>query len=104
MTLQTFFTDTPLILDQSNFQPFLDVLRQQGYHLIGPTVRDGTICYNEVTSPDDFPVGWTDTLSPGAYRLRPGPTASLFGYTLSPQSWKRFLHPPQLTLWEAHRT
>lgn len=105
MPLQSFFRDSPpLILEHQYFQQFLNVLADQGYQVIGPTARDGAIVYDEVTSVDDFPTGWTDRQTGGMYRLEHSGGAELFGYTTSPQSWKRYLHPPVLTLWQARRT
>ncbi|MBI5668589.1 MAG: 4Fe-4S dicluster domain-containing protein [Chloroflexi bacterium] len=105
MALQSFFRDSPpLVLEQQHFQALLDALRARGYRLIGPTVQDDAVVYDDVESVDDFPTGWMDTQSGGTYRLESGGGETLFGYTASPQSWKRYLHPPVLELWKALRT
>lgn len=104
MALQSFFRDSPpLVLEHQHFQAFLDALSTRGYRLIGPTVRDGAVVYDEVDATDDFPVGWTDVQSGGMYRLEGGGGEALFSYTASPQSWKQYLHPPVLELWKALR-
>jgi Fe-S-cluster-containing hydrogenase component 2 len=51
-----------------------------------------------------MPVGWGNTQDAGSYRLAERADQALFGYTQSPQSWKRFLHPPDLRLWQAQRS
>lgn len=105
MALQSFFRDSPpLVFKQQHFQVLLDALARRGYRLIGPTVRDDAVVYDDVEAEDDFPVGWTDTQSGGTYRLDGGGGEALFGYTASPQSWKQFLHLPRLELWKALRT
>lgn len=105
MALQSFFCDSsPLVLEQQHFQAFLDALSTRGYRLIGPTVRDDAVVYDDVEAADDFPAGRVDTQSPGTYRLDGGGGGALFSYTSSPQSWKRYLHPPVLELWKALRT
>ena len=34
--------------------------RRRGYRVVGPTVRDGAIVYDEIASADELPHGWTD--------------------------------------------
>ena len=41
------------------------MLRDRGYRVVGPTVRDGAIVYDELASADDLPVGWTDVQDGG---------------------------------------
>jgi sulfhydrogenase subunit beta (sulfur reductase) len=45
-------------------------LRDAGYAVIGPTVRDGAIVLDELTAASDLPFGWGVQLEPGGYRLR----------------------------------
>jgi sulfhydrogenase subunit beta (sulfur reductase) len=91
------------ILRREHFDQFLAALRNRGYQVIGPTVRDGAIIYDELGSAADLPVGWTDEQEGGTYRLRKRSDAALFGYVVGPHSWKRFLHPPAVRLWQADR-
>lgn len=79
----------------------ITALRDQGFHLLGPTRRDDAIVYDEIASLDDLPAGWTDEQAGGHYRLRRRDDGALFGYAVGPHAWKRFLHPPLLTLWRA---
>src|SRR5512137_2782314 len=92
------------ILRREHFDQFLAALRNRGYQVIGPTVRDGAILYDELGSAADLPVGWTDEQEGGTYRLRKRSDAALFGYVVGPHSWKRFLHPPAVRLWHANRS
>jgi len=78
-------------------------LREAGYTLIGPTVRDGAIVYDELVSKGDLPVGMTDEQEAGHYRLRRRDDDAYFGYVVGPHSWKRFLFPPRLRLWSSRR-
>jgi sulfhydrogenase subunit beta (sulfur reductase) len=90
-------------IDRAGLDELIAALRRRGHETIGPTVRDGAIVYDEVSSCDDLPAGWTDEQDGGSYRLRRRDDEALFGYAVGPQSWKRFLHPPELTLWRAKR-
>jgi formate hydrogenlyase subunit 6/NADH:ubiquinone oxidoreductase subunit I len=91
------------VIEAEQFRQVLEALRQRGYQVVGPTVRDGAIVYDELTSVEELPVGWTDVQDGGTYRLRPRADRALFGFTVGPQAWKKFLHPPVLRLWQAQR-
>ena len=39
----------------------------------------------------------------GIYRLKKRPDQALFGYAVGPHSWKKYLLPPTLRLWQAQR-
>jgi ferredoxin len=81
-----------------------DALERRGYRVLGPTVREKAIVYDELASPADLPRGWTDEQQGGRYRLRRRDDEALFGYAVGPHSWKRFLYPPVQPLWQADRT
>jgi ferredoxin len=91
------------ILTTDGIAALLDGLRQRGYRVIGPTVRDQAIVYDDIDAIDDLPRGWTDDQDGGHYRLIRRDDDALFGYAVGPQSWKRFLHPPIQRLWQATR-
>jgi ferredoxin len=78
-------------------------LRGRGYLVLGPTVRDGAIVYDELERDDDLPTGWTDTQDGGTYRLERRDDEARFGYAVGPHSWKNFLFPPRIRLWQARR-
>ena len=90
-------------IDRAGLDALLAALRERGYELVGPTVRDGAIVYDEIASTADLPAGWTDEQDGGSYRLARRDDEALFGYAVGPHSWKRYLHPPELTLWRARR-
>lgn len=98
--MQTFPT---VVIDRASFIELIDVLRSKGYQVIGPTVRDQVIVYDELQSDSDLPVGWTDEQEAGSYRLKRRADEALFGYVVGPRSWKEFLHPSRLKLVEASR-
>ncbi len=92
-----------VIVERQDLQKLLDALRHKGYQTVGPTVREGAIVYDQIASIEDLPVGWTDEQDGGKYRLKKRSDKALFGYVVGPQSWKRFLHPPVLSLWKAKK-
>jgi sulfhydrogenase subunit beta (sulfur reductase) len=96
-------TDPPVLLPREHFDSLLAALASRGYTVVGPTVRDGTIIYDEVRRAADLPVGWTDEQEGGRYRLKRREDAALFGYVVGPQSWKQVLHPARLRIVKAER-
>jgi len=91
------------ILESEHIQTLLDVLRKRGYQVIGPTLGEGAIVYDELNSIANLPVGWTDEQDGGNYRLKKREDNALFGYTVGPHSWKKLLFPSLLRLWQAKR-
>ena len=88
-----------LVLESEGLDAVIAALRARDYTVIAPTVRDGAITYEPVTSSADFPRGVGDEQAPARYRLRERDDAALFGYAAAPSSWKRYLYPPTTTLW-----
>ena len=85
-------------LPRANLQDLLDILREDGRRLIGPTIADETIVYDEISSVDELPHGWRDEQEPGMYRLVKRHDNLTFGYVVGPTSWKRFTFPPIVPL------
>jgi sulfhydrogenase subunit beta (sulfur reductase) len=81
----------------------INAMARRDYEVLGPTVRDGAIVYDRIESVHDLPRGWTDEQSPGQYRLKPRQDGALFGYAVGPHSWKKYLHPAEIKLFEAER-
>ena len=69
----------------------------------GRRVRDGAIVYDDLESARRPPIGWTDEQGPGRYRLERRDDEARFGYAVGPHSWKQFLLPPRVRLWQARR-
>jgi hypothetical protein len=92
-----------VVLHASELGTLITTLVRWDYEVVGPTVRDGAIIYDRVTSPADLPAGWTDEQEPGHYRLLPSKYPAFFGYSVGPQSWKKYLHPADVLLCSAER-
>jgi ferredoxin len=83
--------------------PLVRALVDDGYRVIGPTVRDSAIVLSDLDRADALPHGWGVTTAPGRYRLRRRADAAAFGHAAGPQSWKAYLHPPRSPLWTAEK-
>ena len=81
----------------------IGALAGRGYRVLGPTVRDGAIVYEDLESADDLPIGWKDVQDAASYRLERRDDEARFGYAVGPHSWKQFLFPPKIRLWQAQR-
>lgn len=92
------------ILPKQRLDDLLHLLVEDDFQVIGPRIEQGAIVYAPIQSATDLPIGWTDRQSPGSYRLEKRQDDAYFGYAVGPHSWKKYLFPPALRLWEARRT
>lgn len=90
-------------IKQTNFDNFLQAIKQHGYQLVGPTIQNRVIVYDRLESANDLPIGWKDRQEGATYRLEKRSDNAYFGYVMGPQSWKKFLFPSNLKLWEAEK-
>jgi sulfhydrogenase subunit beta (sulfur reductase) len=88
-------------VERQDFDLLLEAIRARGYEIMGPRIRDRAIVYDEVRVSEDLPIGWTDEQDGGTYGLVRINEQSLFGYAVGPESWKKYLFPPRLSLWKA---
>jgi ferredoxin len=89
------------VVQPAGLDDLIAALRRRGCRVLGPTVRDGAIVYDELESAAELPVGWTDRQEAGTYRLERREDDARFGYAVGPHSWKQFLFPARLRLWRA---
>ena len=101
--LESLNSSNHVTLEGQHIRALFDALVGRGYKVLGPTLRDGALVYDELTSARDLPAGWTDRQEGGSYRVERRDDLALFGYVVGPHSWKRFLHPPALRLWQTQR-
>ena len=89
------------VVEPAALDDLIGALRRRGFRVLGPTVRDGAIVYDELEKAAELPVGWTDRQEAGTYRLERREDDARFGYAVGPHSWKQFLFPARLRLWLA---
>ncbi|MGD0472329.1 MAG: 4Fe-4S dicluster domain-containing protein [Candidatus Velthaea sp.] len=92
-----------VVIERAGLDTLIEVLRAEGYRVVGPQAVDGAIVYETLESGDALPAGWLDEQEPGRYRLVRGPDQSVFSHTVGPQGWKRILFPPRQKLWQGER-
>ncbi len=84
----------PSFLKKDGIDSLIQVLRQRGYVVVGPTIDQGAIVYRTIEAAAELPRGWTDQQEAGSYRLVERGDDAYFGYVVGPHSWKQFLFPP----------
>lgn len=94
----------PRFLAIDRLQTLIDALVDHGYQVVGPTIEQEAIVYDQIAAVEDLPRGWTDVQEPGKYRLERRDDEALFGYVVGPHSWKKYLFPPLAKVLTADRT
>ena len=103
MTSSEKLSEEKAVIDRDGLASLIAALRQEGYQVIGPRAVDGAITYEPVEDIGQLPEGWCDEQSGGTYRLVRDGGSALFGHTVGPHTWKRYLFPPNQRLWQGQR-
>lgn len=92
--------------DRAQIDTLFPSLKKRGYSLISnnPKISDGAIIYDYLDSIEELPIGWTDEQEAGTYRIKQRGDQALFGYSLGPHSWKKFLFPARKKVWQGQKT
>jgi ferredoxin len=93
-----------LKIEADDLQELFDALTTHGYQVLGPTVRDGAIVYDEIRTAAELPMGYGDTQEKGTYRIFQRGDSAFFGFNMGPQSWKKFLFRSRERLFRAARS
>lgn len=96
-------TSMHYLMSLSDLDGLMTAIVEADYRLLGPRKQEHSIIYDDIASVADLPSGWTDHQDAGQYRLERRDDAALFGYAVGPHSWKKYLHPERLKLWQATR-
>jgi ferredoxin len=91
------------VVDRNAIDSIISLLKSEGFITVAPTLRDKTIIYDEIENTSELPIGWTDEQEAGHYRIKRRNDEALFGYNVGPHSWKKYLFPPKLELFEANK-
>lgn len=92
-----------VVFESDQLPALFGSLQRQGYTVLGPTVQNGAIVLDALSSVSDLPIGWTSDQEKATYRLKPRSEQIFFGSTIGPHSWKKYLHVPVARLWSARR-
>ncbi|MGB7982581.1 MAG: 4Fe-4S dicluster domain-containing protein [Candidatus Nanopelagicales bacterium] len=106
------------LLDPTGLQALIDALRERGFRVLGPTVRDSAIVTAPITGIADLPRGIGDVQAPGHYRITSPDTGrggagstgvdtraeAFFGFAATTQAAKPVLFPADRLLWRGTRS
>lgn len=89
-------------LPRRELEQLIQVLREEQYTVLGPTVAHDTVVIRPIQSVDELPYGVRDDQDGGHYRLVDGDPELCFEYVVGPDGPKRYLFPPELKLFDFH--
>jgi ferredoxin len=89
------------VIERPDLDALFAALAARGYMIVGPSLRDGAIVYDELESSADLPAGLTDEQEAGRYRVVARNDEALFGYNVGPHSLKRLQLPADRLLYRA---
>ncbi|WP_237056397.1 4Fe-4S dicluster domain-containing protein [Microbulbifer sediminum] len=89
------------VLQARDLDILIQVVRAEGFEVMGPVLRDNAIVYDAISTAADLPQGWTDEQEKGTYRVKRRNDGAYFGYAVGPHSWKKFLQLPHRQVWKA---
>jgi sulfhydrogenase subunit beta (sulfur reductase) len=90
-----------VLLPADRLDELVGALRDRGYAVLGPRVRDGAVALEPIASAADLPAGIGAAQGPGRYRLARREDGAIFGHGLGPQPWRHALHPQRQKLLES---
>jgi hypothetical protein len=53
------------VIEPETLDTLVACLRGRGYRVLGPTVHNGAIVYDDLASATELPIGWTDVQEAG---------------------------------------
>ncbi|ADE14681.1 (NiFe) hydrogenase, beta subunit, putative [Nitrosococcus halophilus Nc 4] len=86
-------------LAKTALDTLIQILKEQGYRVLGPQIRADAVIFDELASAEDLPRGIKSIQEPGSYRLIDEGDERLFDFVHGPESLKRLLFAPEETLW-----
>jgi formate hydrogenlyase subunit 6/NADH:ubiquinone oxidoreductase subunit I len=90
-------------MGEGGLATLIQLLQDSGIEVVGPQVRDQAIVYDVLKKVEDLPRGYTEKQERGFYRLAQRDDRAYFGFTVGPDSWKKFLFVPKERLWKSHK-
>jgi sulfhydrogenase subunit beta (sulfur reductase) len=96
-------TEAARFLPRRVLDQLFGALTADGRRIVGPTIAEGAVVYDELREAASLPHGATADTAPGAYRLRATGSQRTFDYGIPVTAWKRFTHPSIVPLTRARR-
>lgn len=95
--------DSTVAIQKQDFDLLLKKLQGLGYEAVGPRVENETLIYAPIQTLDDLPLGYKSEQEAGRFRLTQTGHSRYFDAIPGAQSWKQFLFPSRLELFELQK-
>ncbi len=96
-------TQTAVFLPRAKLESLFDALADDGRRVVGPTLADGAVVYDELAGAGQLPYGVTVETAPGHYRAETATSPRAFDYGVGVTAWKRYTHPSFVPLTRSRR-
>ena len=93
-----------IVIEKEAFNIILSHLKEKGYETIGSRIKNDTLVYEPIEQLDDLPRGYITEQEAGHFRLIHTGNSRYFDAIPGAQSWKQFLFPPKMELFELRKT
>lgn len=90
-------------IQKPSFNMLLARLKEAGFETIGPRIKNETLVYDAIDNLDDLPRGYVTEQDAGQFRLVYAGHERYFDVIPGQPSWKQFLFPSRLELFEMHK-
>jgi sulfhydrogenase subunit beta (sulfur reductase) len=90
-------------LPRAGLDDLFEALAADGRRVVGPTVAEEAVVYDELDSAAQLPYGVTAETAPGRYRTETSESPRAFDYGVGVTAWKRFTHPSIVPLTRSRR-
>jgi hypothetical protein len=90
-------------MPKTALEDLIAILSREGFKVLSPVARDGSVAFDEVRKLSDLAVGMRDAQEPGRYRLVQGTAGEIFEVVNGAGSLKPFFFAPEETLLEVNR-
>lgn len=85
------------------FLKFIFETLSKSHRIIGPKIENDVLILTE-TGFEDIPSGYKDRQKPGSYKISKENENDIFSFSIGPDSFKRFFHPPMKELFNFKKT
>jgi ferredoxin len=93
-----------VFLARADFALLYKALIDEGFKVIGPQEKQGTIVFDTLDTVDDLPWGKQERVGPGEYKLIDVSEQRCFSWNTGAQSFKPWLFAPSQMLWTSEET
>ncbi|MCB9110184.1 MAG: 4Fe-4S dicluster domain-containing protein [Anaerolineales bacterium] len=98
-----FGVNSTVALQKKDFDLLLKKLQELGYEVVGPRVDEQTLRYGQINTMNDLPKGYISKQEAGRFQLIHTGHSRYFDVIPGAQSWKQFLFPSRVELFELNK-